>query len=176
MPRRSRRNATTVLSYSEVSRTNNIIRPTRSRPSPQKGRKSVAEEQLAVKEAPKAGMGKIASSQRQKKRGATAENNSTMIAVKSPWKSKITKELEGSRAIISRTGNKKASLVRSKMPGAKRKVEIEEVSETEDKKVKKQKTKESESLPLATRTPIQALKRAMYIGAHVSGAGGKYSI
>jgi hypothetical protein len=33
--------------------------------------------------------------------------------------------------------------------------------------------KETEAMPFAARTPIQSLKRAIYIGAHVSGAGGK---
>ena len=37
---------------------------------------------------------------------------------------------------------------------------------------KKRKIKEDDSMPLAARTPIASLKRAMYIGAHVSGAGG----
>jgi AP endonuclease-1 len=61
---------------------------------------------------------------------------------------------------------------------AKRKAEVDEVEQEVDvKKVKKRKTKEekaAEAMPLAARTPIQTLKKAMYIGAHVSGAGGKY--
>ena len=42
------------------------------------------------------------------------------------------------------------------------------------KTVKKRKTKakEEDSMPLAERTAVSALKNAMYIGAHVSGAGG----
>lgn len=35
--------------------------------------------------------------------------------------------------------------------------------------------KEEDNMPLAERTVIASLKRSMYIGAHVSGAGGKTS-
>ncbi|KAI7781157.1 dna-(apurinic or apyrimidinic site) lyase 1 [Diaporthe eres] len=40
------------------------------------------------------------------------------------------------------------------------------------KKRKTKKEKEAEAMPLAARTAVSSLKRAMYIGAHVSGAGG----
>jgi hypothetical protein len=177
MPRKSSRNTTAIPLYSEVSRTDEAIKSTRSRPPP-KDRRSVAEEQVAAKEAPEAGMGKVVSPQRRKKREVTTKTNptkptETMAVRKSPRKSGVTKELESSLETVSR----EASPVESKKPGAKRKVEIGEVHETEDKKVKKRKTKgdkENESSPPATRTSIQTLKRAMYIGAHVSSAGGKY--
>jgi len=42
------------------------------------------------------------------------------------------------------------------------------------KKRKTKKDKEAEAMPLAQRTTVSSLKRAMYIGAHVSGAGGEY--
>jgi len=42
------------------------------------------------------------------------------------------------------------------------------------KKRKTKEEKEAEAMPLAERTAIGALKKAMYIGAHVSGAGGMY--
>jgi AP endonuclease-1 len=62
---------------------------------------------------------------------------------------------------------------------AKRKVKIEDNDDdTEEKKApKKRKTKEekeAEAMPLAARALIGSLKQAMYIGAHVSGAGGKF--
>ncbi|KAL1870476.1 DNA-(apurinic or apyrimidinic site) lyase [Diaporthe australafricana] len=41
------------------------------------------------------------------------------------------------------------------------------------KKRKTKKDKEAEAMPLAERTTVGSLKRAMYIGAHVSGAGGR---
>jgi AP endonuclease-1 len=61
---------------------------------------------------------------------------------------------------------------------AKRKVKTEddEEEEAEKKAPKKRKTKEekeAEAMPLAVRTAIGVLKKAMHIGAHVSGAGGK---
>ena len=40
------------------------------------------------------------------------------------------------------------------------------------KPTSKSKKTEDSSMPLATRTAVHSLKRAMYIGAHVSGAGG----
>lgn len=40
------------------------------------------------------------------------------------------------------------------------------------KKRKTKQEKEAEAMPLAGRTAVSSLKRAMYIGAHVSGAGG----
>jgi hypothetical protein len=71
-------------------------------------------------------------------------------------------------------------------PAAKRKVkdedededdEEERVIEKPEKKVaKKRKTKEdkeTDTMPLAARTAIATLKKKMYIGAHISSAGGK---
>jgi AP endonuclease-1 len=58
----------------------------------------------------------------------------------------------------------------------KSKAEDDDAEDDSDKKVtKKRKTKEekeAETMPLAARTAIGALKKAIYIGAHVSGAGG----
>ena len=55
--------------------------------------------------------------------------------------------------------------------------EDEENYEVKKPAAKKQKTKAAakkneDSMPLAARTAVSSLKRAMYIGAHVSGAGG----
>ena len=54
--------------------------------------------------------------------------------------------------------------------------EKEEEPEQEKKAApKKRKTaaaKKDDDMPLAARTAVSSLKRAMYIGAHVSGAGG----
>lgn len=73
----------------------------------------------------------------------------------------------------------KQSAEKPKGPGGKRqKVEVDENSDGEiegkkDKKKRKTKEeKESEAMPLAARTAVGSLKKAMYIGAHVSGAGG----
>lgn len=67
----------------------------------------------------------------------------------------------------------------SKKSAPKRKAEPED-DEKEDaksakaapKKRKTTKQKEEDSMPLADRTPISSLGKAMYIGAHVSAAGG----
>jgi AP endonuclease 1 len=98
----------------------------------------------------------------------------------SPKKRRIKTEAETSDAdikrLISADSGESPKRLRAK---AKRKAEVhEEVDqEVEGKKVKKKrktKEKEVEAMPLAPRTSIQTLKRAIYIGAHVSGAGGKY--
>ncbi|KAH6665953.1 xylose isomerase-like protein [Halenospora varia] len=63
---------------------------------------------------------------------------------------------------------------------AKRKAKAEDDEEDADepKTKKKRKTKEekeAETMPLAERTVIGVLKKAMHIGAHVSGAGGVHN-
>ncbi len=42
------------------------------------------------------------------------------------------------------------------------------------KKRKSKGGKEEDKMPLAERTAVGSLKKAMYIGAHVSGAGGEF--
>lgn len=74
----------------------------------------------------------------------------------------------------------KATVVKKPKTASKRKIEIEsdrdeEQAATETKAPKKRKTreeKEAASMPLASRTALPALTKSMYIGAHVSGAGG----
>lgn len=43
-------------------------------------------------------------------------------------------------------------------------------------KKRKVKANENDMTPLASRTTISSLKRSMYIGAHVSAAGGMHSL
>lgn len=50
--------------------------------------------------------------------------------------------------------------------------EPEEVKKPAPKKRKTKKDKEDDMAPLAERTAVSSLKKAMYIGAHVSAAGG----
>lgn len=50
--------------------------------------------------------------------------------------------------------------------------EADEVKKPAPKKRKTKKDKEKDMAPLAERTAVSSLKKAMYIGAHVSGAGG----
>lgn len=45
--------------------------------------------------------------------------------------------------------------------------------EPHPKKRKTKKDKEDDMAPLAARTAVSSLNKAMYVGAHVSGAGGK---
>ena len=71
---------------------------------------------------------------------------------------------------------------KAKKAPVKRKAKTEDDVEDEEgpdetKAKKKRKTKEekeAEAMPLAARTIVGTLKKAMHIGAHVSGAGGKH--
>ncbi|KFH42667.1 DNA-like protein [Hapsidospora chrysogenum ATCC 11550] len=70
---------------------------------------------------------------------------------------------------------------RAKAKRVKRKADAEDEAapvqepETAPKKRKTKKEKEEEAMPLAARSAITALKKAMYIGAHVSAAGGVHN-
>lgn len=52
--------------------------------------------------------------------------------------------------------------------------EADEVKKPAPKKRKTKKDKEEDMAPLAERTAVSSLKKAMYIGAHVSAAGGTF--
>lgn len=93
---------------------------------------------------------------------------------------------DGKKAInipkIAKTVNlkKEAAVVTKNKAPVKRKLKEEEDEDEEDKEekkvTKKRKTKEekeTETMPLVERTLVSTLKKAVYIGAHVSGAGGK---
>ncbi|TGO64797.1 hypothetical protein BOTNAR_0084g00290 [Botryotinia narcissicola] len=74
---------------------------------------------------------------------------------------------------------KEAVVVTKKKALVKRKLKEEEDEDEEDKEekkvTKKRKTKEekeAETMPLVARTLVSTLKKAVHIGAHVSGAGG----
>ncbi|KAK1996363.1 AP endonuclease [Colletotrichum falcatum] len=80
----------------------------------------------------------------------------------------------------------KSKTATSKKPAPKRKAASDDehescgscAEEEEEKPAKKRKTaargkaKKEDDMPLADRTAVSSLKKAMYIGAHVSGAGG----
>ena len=86
----------------------------------------------------------------------------------------------GKKAATVEVEPQELEVVKKSKASAKRKVKTEdgdeEVKEKAEKKVvKKRKTKEekeAELRPLAPRTDVSTLKRKMYIGAHISGAGG----
>lgn len=56
------------------------------------------------------------------------------------------------------------------------KVELQDIPEIKPaaKRQKTTKAKNQDTMPLAERTVVSTLKRAMYIGAHVSAAGGMF--
>lgn len=78
-----------------------------------------------------------------------------------------------------RATTKEAAASKKSAPG-KRKLDSAEENGAEStatkgaaKKRKTGKTKEEDAMPIAERTAISALKKPMYIGAHVSAAGGQ---
>lgn len=77
----------------------------------------------------------------------------------------------------------KAEKPAPKKSAPKRKAESEDDKEEPEKapkaapkKRKTTKAKEEDAMPLAERTAISSLGKAMYIGAHVSAAGGKFAV
>jgi AP endonuclease-1 len=101
-----------------------------------------------------------------------SDDEDIVPSTKSPAKIKIYKIK--TEAVLEEEQAPKA-----KKAPAKRKAKTEgdgdEKAAEEHKVKKKRKTKEekeAEAMPLAERTVIGTLKKAMHIGAHVSGAGG----
>ncbi|KAK1981446.1 xylose isomerase-like protein [Colletotrichum cereale] len=94
-----------------------------------------------------------------------------------------TKVEETTKATTKTNGTKTTT---SKKPAPKRKASSDDEHEScgscaekeEEKPAKKRKTaakgkaKKEDDMPLADRTAVSSLKKTMYIGAHVSGAGG----
>ena len=90
----------------------------------------------------------------------------------------ITKPTKASAPISGKT---KAPADPKPISGGKRKAEAEPDSQAEPAapvvaagapKKRTKKEKNEDTMPLADRTAVSSLKKAMYIGAHVSAAGG----
>jgi AP endonuclease-1 len=148
------------------------IAPANTVATPKKGRKVVKiDETEVVAKSPAKSMKKKVEAEAE-----YVENNTEQTKVPSTIKINKVK----AKALLE--GNKAP---KPKKAAAKRKAKAED-DEHEDgdedagkkKATKKRKTKEekeAENMPLAARTSIGALKKAMHIGAHVSGAGGTFS-
>ena len=82
-----------------------------------------------------------------------------------------TRKRKGGDTDTVETENKPAAKTKRK---AKDAAEEKVIEQPEKKVVKKRKTKEEENdtMPLAARTAVATLKKKMYIGAHISSAGG----
>ncbi|KAH8773938.1 xylose isomerase-like protein [Hyaloscypha sp. PMI_1271] len=102
---------------------------------------------------------------------ADLEEEDTAAPAKSPAKAKVKK-------VKAKTVLEGDPASKPKKVPAKRKAKTDDEDEegADDNKVKKKRKtkeeKEAEAMPLAERTAIGALKKAMHIGAHVSAAGG----
>lgn len=153
MPRKSSRKAKNIPSYDDDADT--------SPSTPRKGRKAV---EVVAKSSAKG-----AKSVKMK-----AEPNDESEVPEPPRNIKINSAK--AKAVLE-----EENAAKGKKPTAKRKIkdeddEPEEPEEpVEGKSKKKRKTKEekeAETMPLAARTLVGSLKKAMHIGAHVSAAGG----
>jgi AP endonuclease-1 len=147
--------------------------------TPKKGRRATKVEhkveRIEAEVVAKAGRSTPKRSATQKVKYEDASDDEIIASSKSAVKAKKT------------SSNKKGAATANKKVSAKRKLKEEDEDEddeeeeelekitVEKKVVKKRKTKEekeAESMPLAERTLVTTLKKAMHIGAHVSGAGG----
>jgi AP endonuclease 1 len=136
--------------------------------TPKKGRKAVKVEELEV-------VAKSPTKTTKKKAKAVIEYEENVEELKDSPKIKI-------KSVKAKAVLEEEKAPKPKKASAKRKPKAEDDDEEDDegeKKVtKKRKTKEekeAENMPLAPRTAIGTLKKAMHIGAHVSGAGGSFS-
>jgi AP endonuclease-1 len=162
MPRRSSKKADIeVLKFESTETT----------VTPKKGRKAVKIETTEV-------VAKIEQISPAKSNEAKVEVGSDDEPLTTPKKSSEKPKINSvkSKAILE-----EAQIPKQKKASSKRKAKTEEEDDddTEEKKVpKKRKTKEekeAEAMPLAARTLIGSLKKAIHIGAHVSSAGGESS-
>ncbi|KAF9879193.1 hypothetical protein CkaCkLH20_03426 [Colletotrichum karsti] len=113
----------------------------------------------------------------------TSARRKAQPVVETKVEEKITTKANGSKsATVAVTKTKTTT---ASKPAPKRKVESDDeheecgsCAEEEEKPAKKRKTaakgkaKKEDDMPIADRTAVSSLKKAMYIGAHVSGAGG----
>ncbi|OLN88573.1 DNA-(apurinic or apyrimidinic site) lyase 1 [Colletotrichum chlorophyti] len=114
----------------------------------------------------------------------TSARRKAQVVDKTKVEEENTTKANGPKNTTVAAANAKADA--GKKTSTKRKVEPQDehescgscAEEEEEKPVKKRKTaakgkaKKDDEMPLADRTAVSSLKRAMYIGAHVSGAGG----
>lgn len=161
MPRRSSNKVS--MKVLEVETTETTVSPT-------KGRKAVKVDTTEVV----AKIEQISPAKSMKaKVGVDSDDEPLTTPKKSSAKPKIS-------SVKSKTVLEEAQNPKQKASGKRKaKTEDDDNEDAEEKKVpKKRKTKEekeAEAMPLVARTLIGSLKKAMHIGAHVSGAGGESS-
>jgi len=170
MSRRSSRKVTTIPTYAEVDE---VVATSKTLTSRNTGvPQNIAAHRADVK---KELSGSEISEQSTLNKTAVVIEEVPKIENNAPARRKIKSEVVHEQVVFKplMKTDKKTALKDS----AKRKAEEHEESPIEpDKKPKKaRKTKGekiSEEMPLAARSAVSGLKRAMYIGAHVSAAGG----
>lgn len=164
MPRRTSNKADSKVI--EAENTETVV-------TPKKGRRTVKIE--ATETVTEAEKSTPAKNRRKVKADVDLDEEDISPITKSPAKIKANK-------VKTKAALEEVQSPKQKKASAKRKAKTEDDEDKEgagDNKVKKKrKTKEEkevEAMPLAERTVIGTLKKAMHIGAHVSGAGGKVS-
>jgi len=131
-------------------------------------------------------------------KGAVIQTSSTEVAVTKTNGTSIAKTEAKSRRVTKREGTesilkpepeskeevkpaaakkrKAATAVKTKVEDEDSAAEEEPKSAPKKRKTAKSKTKPEDLAPLAARTVIASLKKAMYVGAHVSSAGGMWKL
>jgi hypothetical protein len=92
----------------------------------------------------------------------------------SPKKAKAKRKIEAEEQIEQESSEKKIKKEGKRKAEKDETIEEDAVTKKVKRKRKTKEEKEAETMPLAARTSIQTLKRPIYIGAHISAAGGKY--
>lgn len=178
MPRRLSKRKNFEPSRRKVSDSDQAAEPKDSITLAKEAHKVVDVEQVKVTKTSGTETKKLTSPEAGKVDSDTKAEDKSTSTVKTVVSKKNLRTLNNTSQTVGDHVATEDSSVKSEKPRKKRKVESEEIhSGTKDKAVKKRKTKEerdSEAMPLATRTSMQSLKRTMYIGAHVSSAGGKH--
>jgi AP endonuclease-1 len=113
------------------------------------------------------------------------EEDNAAETVKATTKKRVKRQVEEAEEII---GNGTSATPSRKIRVKKEVEEDEEVQDTQviadgsevavkkvQRKRKTKEEKEAEAMPLAARTAVNTLKKAMYLGAHISAAGGVHN-
>jgi AP endonuclease-1 len=170
MPRRTSNRADSKVI--ETQSTETIVRPTST---PKKGRRVVGVETAEV--VMKVEKSTPAKTSRKVKADVDSDEEDISPITKSPAKININKVK--AKAVLEDVQSQKQKKSSAKRKAKTEDDEDEDGEEAGDNKVKKKRKtkeeKEAKAMPLAERTLMGTLKKAMYIGAHVSAAGGNVS-
>lgn len=119
---------------------------------------------------------KVVEKKVEKGKGAATKTNKTKTEAATTKKAKVpaatTTKARKRKAVKEEESGDKGDVAEQDHGCDSHGEEAEEVKKPAPKKRKTKKDKEDDMAPLAERTAVSSLKKAMYIGAHVSAAGG----